>query len=32
MGDLMTTFLLITCVMCYVCQGLFGKLYAIRSG
>ena len=26
----MTTFLLITCVMCYVCQGLFGKLYAIR--
>ena len=32
----MTTFLLITCVMCYVCQGLFGKMYAIhfdgRSG
>lgn len=26
----MTTFLLITCVMCYVCQGMFGKLYAIR--
>ena len=28
--DLMTTGLLITCVMCYVCQGLFGKLYAIH--
>ena len=28
--NLMTTGLLITCVMCYVCQGLFGKLYAIH--
>jgi len=30
MGNLMTTGLLITCVACYVCQGLFGKLYAIH--
>lgn len=29
MGNAMTTGLLMTCVMCYVCQGLFGKLYAI---
>lgn len=30
MGNAMTTGLLMTCVMCYVCQGLFGKLYAIH--
>lgn len=30
MGDLMTTGLLMTCILCYVCQGLFGKLYAIH--
>lgn len=30
MGNLMTVGLLMTCVACYVCQGLFGKLYAIH--